>query len=155
MSGATAVDVAGMSSPAGGAFSTAADLVAFVKAVADGKLLPVEAIRARVPPDAARSPGMRIGGAGAPQAAGTAPPPGPGPAQPPAAGPGARETIPGLGFAAGDAALTFGGGAPGVNAAVGLFPGFEWTVVVLSTRDPPSAQMLAARVSRWLTATTC
>ena len=42
----------------------------------------------------------------------------------------------------------FGGGAPGINAAIGLEG--PYTIIVLANLDPPAAEQAASRLSAWL-----
>lgn len=135
--GQPAASNAELASPAGGAFSSAADLVAFARAIASGALLSADALQDRLPADVAQGGPIRAGD-----------PPAPAPAV-------GGDMLPGLDFVTGERTLTAGGGASGVNAALVILPGFDWTVVVLSGLDPPAADMLAMRITPWLSAESC
>jgi len=43
-----------------------------------------------------------------------------------------------------------GGGAPGINAEIALFPALGWTIVTLSNNDPPTASRLETVLERVL-----
>ena len=104
--------------PAGGLFSTAGDMTRFFEALAAGKLLRPETMRAFTQ-----------------RQIDAAPPKGDLPA-----------LYYGFGFGTGsaDGHRWFGhnGGAPGVNAEANMFPDDKLIIVVLANRDPPSATLL-------------
>jgi CubicO group peptidase (beta-lactamase class C family) len=105
-------------SPAGGIFSTPADLSRFLTAAMDGKLVS-EATLAELltpRPDPAGGPGIVGYGMVVRQ-------------QP-------------------TARIEVGGGAPGVNAEVLYFPASHWQIIVLSNFDPPVASQLAQVLER-------
>jgi CubicO group peptidase (beta-lactamase class C family) len=52
----------------------------------------------------------------------------------------------GLGTVGSHAWSGHGGGAPGLNVATASFPADQTTLVVMSNRDPPAADMLARRL---------
>ena len=105
-------------SPAGGAYSTAADMARFFQALLAGKLTRPETLRSFTGPQIVAAP-----------ARGDRP-----------------ELHYGFGFGNGsfDGHRWFGhnGGAPGVNAEGGAFPDDDTIIVVMSNRDPPAAGRL-------------
>jgi D-alanyl-D-alanine carboxypeptidase len=99
-------------SPAGGIFSTASDLSLFLTALTDGHLLD------RATADALLTPRTDPGG-----------------------GPGTY----GYGFNVRPKPalrVGHGGGAPGVNAEIALYPGSDWQLIALSNYDPPVASRM-------------
>ena len=99
-------------SPAGGIFSTPSDLSRLLSAVFGGRLLSQATLAVLLTPR-----------------------------PDPAGGPGTF----GYGFVIRDKPtlkIGIGGGAPGVNADVGYFPGSGWQVVALSNFDPPGASQM-------------
>lgn len=117
--------------PAGSAYSTAADMARFFDALGAGKLLPAEALReitrAQInvsPPDA----------------------------------PVVLQYGLGFGVSRWQGHLGYGhnGGAPGVNAEALRYPDDDLLIIVLSNRDPPlAAQLLATLRSKALGRTLC
>jgi len=105
-------------SPAGGAYSTAADMARFFQALLAGRLIRPETLRSFTGPQIVAAP-----------ARGDRP-----------------ELHYGFGFGNGsfDGHRWFGhnGGAPGVNADGGAFPDDDTIIVVMSNRDPPAAGRL-------------
>jgi CubicO group peptidase (beta-lactamase class C family) len=57
---------------------------------------------------------------------------------------------PGTGQPPQSGSRTIGGGAPGVNAALGMNVAGVYTVIVLANLDPPSANAVAEQISAWL-----
>ena len=104
--------------PAGGGYSTAADLQRFFAALAAGRLTSAAMLKELTSPQIVAAP-----------AKGELP-----------------QLDYGLGFGVGAASghRWFGhnGGAPGVNAETAAYPGDRITVIVLSDRDPPGATRL-------------
>lgn len=103
-------------SPAGGAYSTAIDLLRFVEALENHKLVNAHSLemlqRGKV--DTQQS-GVRYG----------------------------------YGFnewkVAGQRIVGHGGGAPGVNTMLQIYPDLGYSVIVLSNFDPPAAEQIAAK----------
>jgi CubicO group peptidase (beta-lactamase class C family) len=46
-----------------------------------------------------------------------------------------------------------GGGAPGINSMLDMYPGSGYTVAVMTNYDPPTAEQVTSRLRRWLTGT--
>jgi D-alanyl-D-alanine carboxypeptidase len=105
-------------SPAGGFFSTPSDISVFLTALADGRLLSHATLTALLLPRA--DPG---GGAGV-------------------YGYGFNVTIKPPGR------VGHGGGAPGINAEVALYPETGWQLIALSNNDPPSASRMVTVLER-------
>jgi D-alanyl-D-alanine carboxypeptidase len=110
----------GYGSPAGGLFSTAADLQRFADALLRNKLLSAATRIAMTSPQIVAFP----------------------------ASDGKPERSYGMGFGVGTAAgkRWFGhnGGTAGANAEFAVFPDEQWTLSVLSNRDPPGASNMFA-----------
>jgi D-alanyl-D-alanine carboxypeptidase len=99
-------------SPAGGAFSTPSDIAAFLTALSNGRLVSHETMTALLLPRS--DPG---GGAG----------------------------VYGYGFnvrVKPPLRVGHGGGAPGVNAEIALYPESGWQLLALSNSDPPAASRM-------------
>jgi CubicO group peptidase (beta-lactamase class C family) len=109
------------SSPAGGAYARAADLVAFSRALWRGRLVKPELVRAFTSGKVEMGPGMRYGYGF------------------------------GTGEIAGWPQVGHDGGAPGVNAELMMFPDQGIDVVVLANMDPPAATAAIGHVVSALT----
>jgi CubicO group peptidase (beta-lactamase class C family) len=105
-------------SPAGGFFSTPSDISVFLTALADGRLVSHETLTALLL--ARADPG---GGAGV-------------------YGYGFNVTIKPPGR------VGHGGGAPGINAEVALYPETGWQLIALSNNDPPTASRMVTVLER-------
>jgi D-alanyl-D-alanine carboxypeptidase len=105
-------------SPAGGVYTTAADMARFLQALQAGKLIKPETLRSFTSQQIVAAPPRRD----------------------------MPGMIYGFGFGNGsfDGHRWYGhnGGAPGVNAEAGAFPDDDAFIVVLSNRDPPAAGRL-------------
>ena len=105
-------------SPAGGAFSTATDLLRFFDALRAGHLVGTETLRELTRPQIEAMPGQHYGlGFGVVRWEGH------------------------VGFG-------HNGGAPGLNADAMVFPADDVTLVVLANGDPPSASQQMASLRR-------
>ncbi len=96
-------------SPAGGMFSTPSDMAVFLTALADGRLVSRETLKALLLPRA--DPGGGRGTYGYGFNTGKIPP----------------------------GRVGHGGGAPGVNAEIAFYPESGWQLIALSNSDPPVA----------------
>jgi CubicO group peptidase (beta-lactamase class C family) len=108
-------------SPAGGAYSTAPDLLKFVNALENNKLVNASSLEILQTGKVATRPG-------GPQYA--------------------------YGFnvwtAGGHRIVGHGGGAPGVNTMLQIYPDLGYSVIVLSNFDPPAAEGIAAQAREYL-----
>lgn len=105
-------------SPAGGAFSTPADMDVFLAALTDGRLVSRETMTALLLPRS--DPG---GGSG----------------------------VSGYGFnvrTRSPLRVGHGGGAPGANAEIALYPESGWQLVALSNSDPPAASRMVTALEK-------
>lgn len=109
-------------SPAGGAYSTAPDLLRFVEALENNKLVNARSLALLQTGKVDTRPG------------------------------GPRY---GYGFieweAAGHRIVGHGGGAPGVNTMLQIYPDMGYSIIVLSNFDPPAAEEIAAKARELLT----
>lgn len=99
-------------SPAGGAFSTAADMSLFLSALSQGRLLSRQTMQTFLAPRQA---------------------------------PGGSPATYGYGFTLREKPVLrigHGGGAPGVNAQIALYPDAGWQLIALSNEDPPAASRM-------------
>jgi CubicO group peptidase (beta-lactamase class C family) len=105
-------------SPAGGLFSTPSDIAIFLTALADGRLVSHETLTALLLPRPDPGGGAEVYGYGFNV---TIKPPG---------------------------RVGHGGGAPGVNAEVALYPDTGWELIALSNNDPPIASRMVTVLER-------
>jgi CubicO group peptidase (beta-lactamase class C family) len=110
--------------PAGGGFSTAPDLIRFADALQSGKLIRATSLATILtgPENARMGPDERYG----------------------------------YGFiistVEGQRVVGHGGGFPGINSNLDIFPDSGYAVAVMSNYDPPAAQFVADKIREMLTA---
>ena len=108
-------------SPAGGAYSTAPDLLRFVEALENDKLVNADSLKVLQTGKVVTRPGG------------------------PRYGYGFNEWEVG-----GHRIVGHGGGAPGVNTMLQIYPDLGYSVIVLSNYDPPAAEDIAAKARELL-----